>query len=120
MRFVYNVSNWIEKKPGVYHGHVAYIDFARYMKNVLIPHVKYVNFHFFYVQISFANISACYLLTVCCYGRFGVSRPPIYINMVRAPLDRLVSYYYFLRYGDDLRPNLIRKRQGNKMVIITY
>jgi len=31
MKFVYNVSNWIEKKPGVYHGHVAYIDFARYL-----------------------------------------------------------------------------------------
>ncbi|KAF2349408.1 Sulfotransferase [Trinorchestia longiramus] len=77
MKFVYNVSNWSEKKPGVYHGHVAYIDFAR----------------------------------------FGVSRLPVYINMVRAPLERLVSYYYFLRFGDDLRPNLIRKRQGNKMTL---
>ncbi|XP_018021514.1 heparan sulfate 2-O-sulfotransferase 1 [Hyalella azteca] len=77
MKFVYNVSNWSEKKPGVYHGHLAYIDFAR----------------------------------------FGVSRVPVYINVVRAPLDRLVSYFYFLRYGDDLRPNLVRKRQGDKMTL---
>lgn len=52
----------------------------------------------------------------CFSIRFGVSQQPIYINLIRKPLDRLVSYYYFVRYGDDLRPNHIRRRMGDKMV----
>ncbi|XP_076051258.1 heparan sulfate 2-O-sulfotransferase isoform X2 [Oratosquilla oratoria] len=75
VRFVSNVTNWDQKKPAIYHGHIAFLDFSR----------------------------------------FGVLRQPLYINILREPLERLVSYYYFIRYGDDLRPHLVRKRMGNKM-----
>jgi len=29
MRFAKNISLWSEMKPALYHGHLAYIDFAR-------------------------------------------------------------------------------------------
>ena len=43
--------------------------------------------------------------------RFGLKRKPIYINMVRNPLDRLVSFYYFTRNGDDIRPSRERAKE---------
>jgi len=40
-------------------------------------------------------------------------KPPIYINMIREPLERLVSHYYFIRYGDTYLPNKVRQHQGD-------
>ncbi|XP_036054427.1 heparan sulfate 2-O-sulfotransferase 1-like [Onychomys torridus] len=77
VRFVKNITTWNEMKPGFYHGHISYLDFAK----------------------------------------FGVKKNPIYINVIRDPIERLVSSYYFLRFGDDYRPGLRRRKQGDKKTL---
>lgn len=50
------------------------------------------------------------------FSRLGYNeRKPVYINIIRKPLDRLLSYYYFVRYGDNFRPYLKRRKMGNQM-----
>ena len=43
----------------------------------------------------------------------------MYINLVRAPLDRLVSHYYFLRYGDDVLVNKVRSASWSRHIFQT-
>nr|CAH8874898.1 unnamed protein product [Trichobilharzia regenti] len=50
------------------------------------------------------------------FEKYGTSFIPVYINMIRNPLDRLVSYYYFIRYGDDYRPYLKRRRMSDPVI----
>ena len=50
------------------------------------------------------------------FPKFGSQLRPIFINIIRDPLQRFVSYYYFIRYGDDFRPHKKRSRMGDKTV----
>jgi len=73
-------------------------------------------------QIHFAeNISSWSTTPSLYHGHFayfdpkkiGVDVNPSFINLVRKPLDRLVSHYYFLRYGDDVLVNKVRAKEGD-------
>lgn len=96
-KLVNNMTSWDAVKPALYHGHFAFIDFSKWV-------------------VSYSTIKCIYLLL---FFRFGVPKP-LFINIIRKPLERFVSYYYFIRYGDNYRPYLVRRKHGNTMVRIFY
>ncbi|KAL5107928.1 Heparan sulfate 2-O-sulfotransferase 1 [Taenia crassiceps] len=56
-----------------------------------------VHGHFYYINLR----------------KYGATIDHVYINCLRNPLERLVSKYYFLRFGDNLRPKVQRHRMTN-------
>ncbi|XP_067845980.1 heparan sulfate 2-O-sulfotransferase 1 isoform X3 [Heptranchias perlo] len=76
-------------------------DQARFVKNVTTW--KEMKPGFYHGHVAYLD-----------FTKYGVKKKPIYLNVIRDPIERLVSYYYFLRFGDDYRPGLKRRKQGDK------
>lgn len=74
--------------------HKAFVDEIRAISH----HSKLlVHGHFYYINLR----------------RYGATIDYVYMNCLRNPLERLVSKYYFMRFGDDHRPNTRRRRMTN-------
>ena len=83
--------------PSVYVKHVCFVDFQKY--------VIVINFAFYTVCIIW-KLFSFYLLDFKhhriyfnVFGfiyRFNISMP-IYVNMVRDPIERVISWYYYVR-----------------------
>ncbi|KAI6205065.1 Heparin sulfate O-sulfotransferase [Aphelenchoides besseyi] len=78
------------------------VDQATFVRNV--TQWTSVRPAFYHGHIAFVN-----------FQKFGYPNP-IYINIVREPIERFVSYYYFLQYGDDYRVGLNRSRAGRNEI----
>jgi len=61
------------------------------------------------------NITTWGLTPAFYHGHFAFFDVPnvFWINLIRNPFDRLVSNYYFLRYGDNFRKGLLRSKNGD-------
>ena len=102
---------WKEKHPAIYHGHFAYMDITSMLVNRQ-TNVIYINMIRRPIDRYevLSNICRMSNKTSCTCSKNSMSVITPFVKF------RLVSYYYFLRYGDDFRSNKVRSRMGAEKV----